>query len=57
MIIQRVHRVRSGSFEKLISKTTSNNYLSPFKAVRETICDDEIYMNRKKNVREAFHAD
>ena len=49
-----------GSFEKFISKTTSNNHNSPFKAVRETICDDEIYMTEymnRKDVREAFHVD
>jgi carboxypeptidase C (cathepsin A) len=49
-----------GSLEKFISKATSKKNLSPFRTVRQTVCDDGIYMTEymnRKDVREAFHVD
>ena len=48
------------SLEKHIATKTMNNHMSPFGAVRQIVCDEEIYMTEymnRKEVREAFHVD
>lgn len=50
----------SNTIEKHISLKSMNKHMSPFKAVRDTVCDDGVYMTEymnRKEVREAFHVD
>jgi len=59
-VYRECRELSMGSIEKFLSQKNKKNYLSPFKAVRNTVCDDGPfmieYMNRK-DVREAFHVD